>query len=579
MSNANDPKATYCPSCGAPVTMGEKVGICDFCGTVVERPRNTKGAPFFDFEDAKVEIHTSTYTYSHTHVETRSKEPDRGCTLLLLGVALLVGAIMVLAGRDRLAQLGSELGIIPRSGAPANGPISGTPVDEPVSGAPTSGPVISLPPERNPLEELLTPQARLNVGDFMAVIPRDAPADDLLAYLSTPEDIDPLALIHGASRKPIWQTPALSKDAKQGLVAIDAKAVYATDGDTLRALRLSDGTEIWQTALVAGPDSSCEKCLQVHGDRVVVLQKDGSLQGFDISNGAQVWSKRLKDSPRRLAAAGGKLVMVLPPPEGADNAVIELIDPATGEVARTITPNCAGPDEFIPPRFNQHSPVLISPGGGSLFVVFTIFDACIQRWDVDKDALVWESRLPSEAAPSSWDAADTYITARTIFVINDGVLSALDTATGAVKTLVQDEDHNLRVVAATDTTVIVKTAPDWDSRKQALWGIDRASGEQRWQLAIEGEEYRPDGLFGDWDARLRPQGLALIQVPEENNQILFDLLDPETGVSAGRQITELSESSPVSWDAHWSDRISWWQIGGSLYAIDLATGKVAYQIE
>ncbi len=569
MSNANDPKATYCPSCGAPVTMGETVGSCDFCGTVVERPQSRKGRPFFDVDNAQIHVHSSTHTYTHTHTETRRGRSASGCVVLLFAFALLAGAAAVIGGPALFARIGSELGIILRTGTD----------DGSTSGAPTDGPVSSSPDNRNPLEAIFKPSIRLSINDFLAVIPRDAPADDLLAYLNTSDGRLQLALIDGVSRAPRWQIPALSKDAGQGLAAVAGTTIYVTDRETLRALRLADGTQLWQTPLVAESVSDCAECLQAYDTTVVVLQKDGSLQGFDSSNGAQIWSKRLKGTPRRLPVAGGKLVTVLPPPEGADNALIELIDPASGEVARTIAPDCAEPDEFIPPRFNQHSPVLISPGGGSLFVVYTIFDACIQRWDVDKDAPVWQIRLDSAAAPASWDAADTYVTDQTIFVVNDGVLSALDTATGAVKTLVQDEEQNLRVVAATDSTVLVKTAPDWDTRKQALWGIDRASGEQRWQLAIVGEEYRPDGLFGDWDAHLRPAGLALIQVPKENKQILFDLLDPETGVSAGRQTTDLSESSPVSWDAHWSDRISWWQIGGSLYAIDLTTGKVAYQIE
>ncbi|GAB4191426.1 MAG: hypothetical protein OHK0022_05140 [Roseiflexaceae bacterium] len=561
MSTADDPKATYCPSCGAPVTMGETMGTCNFCGTVVERQRDRNSR--VSVSQTTIRILRSSQTSTQT--STRSGNRASGCTAFLFVAVLVIGVAAVIGGPALFLRIGSELGLVSRGDTGGIGGIGG-------------GTGSTEPEDSNPLQDIFTPPVRLNISDFLAIIPRDAPADDLLAYLNSSDDLAQLALVDGTTRRVRWQTPALTKDARQGRVLVNAGTIYVTDGETLRALRLADGTLVWQTSLVAEPASPCAECLRVIGDRVVVLQKDGSLQGFNTSNGALAWSKRFKNTPRRLPVAGDKLVTVAPLEQGADNAVIELLDPATGQVARTIAPSCPSPDGSIAPRFYDASPVLVSPDGNSLFVVFTIFDACIQRWDVDKDDLVWQTYLDSEAAPSSWDEDNYHLTRDTIFVANDGVLSALDTASGAVKLLVQDEEQNLRVVAATDSTVILKTAPDWDSRKQALWGIDRANGERRWQFALEAEEYRPDTLFGDWEARLRPQGLALIQVPKESKQIWFDLLNPDTGVSAGRQSTPLSESAMVSWDAHWSDRISWWQIGSSVYAIDLTTGKVAYKL-
>ncbi len=80
--------------------------------------------------------------------------------------------------------------------------------------------------------------------------------------------------------------------------------VYLTDKERLLALRSGDGSVAWQTSLVAEPPSGCPSCLQVVGARVIVLQKDGSLQGFDARSGALVWGMRLAELPRRLCCSG-----------------------------------------------------------------------------------------------------------------------------------------------------------------------------------------------------------------------------------------------------------------------------------
>ncbi len=42
---------------------------------------------------------------------------------------------------------------------------------------------------------------------------------------------------------------------------------------------------------------------------MIVLQKDGSLQGFEARSGALVWSMRLAELPRRLLLVGQRLAV------------------------------------------------------------------------------------------------------------------------------------------------------------------------------------------------------------------------------------------------------------------------------
>ncbi len=76
------------------------------------------------------------------------------------------------------------------------------------------------------------------------------------------------------------------------------------------------------------------------------------------------------------------------------------------------------------------------------------------------------------------------------------------------------------------------------------------------------------------------QGLLSIQVLEEQQQLVTEIIDPQTGTSAKKQITPLDLSgSLVFWDALWGDELAWLDIGRFVYVIDLATGQTAYRLD
>jgi outer membrane protein assembly factor BamB len=534
MSNPNDLHATTCPSCGAPITMGPVSGTCTFCGTVVER----RGARFPSGPARRA---------------PQAAPAPRGCAL---AIAALVSLLLIGAG------LGFVLWRTP--------PVSRPPI--------TVSTAVAVVVAQTAVSESGQPPAESqlgNIGTLSAIVSKDAPFDDLLVYLRNNDKLE-LALIDGASRQLRWRAPALSDKADRGQMLVSESAVFATDQEQLRALSLRDGSVLWQTSLVAEPVSPCEGCFALLGGKLLVLQKDGSLQAFDPQGGQLVWSKRLPNQPRRLPAVDGLLGVVVPG-QGREAGRIELLDPASGEVQRKLEPRCAADPSG---RVNVWTQILLGPDPKSFYVLLGPPARCLQRWDSGASKPAWETELEIDTVAVSVGAKDYLVTAGHLFLLgsDNKTVTVIDTATGKRRTLLDDQDYDKLPVLASDSMLVLKTAPKWDSGKQALWGVDIASGERRWQFAADGGDFRPERLFGDWSAYLTPKGLLVLQAPREGKQLTADLLDLNTGVSGGRQTTELERSGSPVWQELRSERLIWWDIGSTVYAIDPATGQVLYTL-
>jgi outer membrane protein assembly factor BamB len=150
---------------------------------------------------------------------------------------------------------------------------------------------------------------------------------------------------------------------------------------------------------------------------------------------------------------------------------------------------------------------------------------------------------------------------------------------GGIRTVIEDKEYKLRPLAVRDGTLIVLAAPDWDSRRQALWGLDAATGERRWQEPLQAHELHQGSSSGDWVWQLTPQGLVVAQVLRDEARLIVATLNPRTGASTSKQETELAGlHMPSLFRALWTDDTAWLKLDNKVYAIDLATGKTAYQI-
>jgi outer membrane protein assembly factor BamB len=418
------------------------------------------------------------------------------------------------------------------------------------------------------------------ITEMAAVMPRDGKGGDLLVYAYGVNDNRyTVALIDGASQAPRWQSQPLSKEAYQGQLVAGRDMVYLTDQDQLLALRLSDGTLAWQTALAVEPQTGCDECLRVLGGHVIVLEKNSALQAFEGRTGKLAWSARLAENTRRLPVAGDRLVTTQPT-EDKDGTIISFLDPASGKPTLQLEPHCPETNtfsEFERPRYD--TPLLFSQDAKTMYMMYGFFDQCAQSFDLASGQPRWERTMDDGLIPASWYHNTALLTDKAIYVNQNQLIWALDTADGSVRTLIEEQEYNLRPLALHDDTLIVLAAPTWDSQRQELWGLDAASGARRWQQPLKAKSLRQGGSSGDWDWQLTPKGLVVVQVLRDEAQLIVETLDPRSGASSVRQETQLTGlTMPSLYQPMWTEDTVYLKLDSHIYAVDLATGKTEFQL-
>lgn len=420
-----------------------------------------------------------------------------------------------------------------------------------------------------------------NVSTFVGYVPRNDAGSDLVALLHASSDQGPiLQRLDAFATKPRWSSEPLSRDASQGLQVIGSEHVFVTDDDTLIALRLDDGTEAWRTPLVSPPDNNCKDCLQQVGDRVVVLQKDGSLQGFNVANGQRTWSIKLAETPRQMPLADGKLVVVNE--IDRENGEVLLIDPATGKETLQFAPECDLDHPFGPEAITKNASMMVD--GQDLYLFYGFFQKCVQRWDLSTGSMMWQQPMDMNL-PSGLMYEDVRLVVgdQLVFAtdasINNQVI-AINTKTGDIKTLLDGDGYGYRIVAAHNNTLILGKWPDWDTRRHSLIGVDIRSGKELWELESQAKStLQLMTIHGAWDVRMTPQGLVSLEVLEDKKQIEMKWIDAETGRTT-RSVAQVIDErgSYTFWSALWADKMAFFNIGGYVYVFDLEAGKLVYRM-
>jgi outer membrane protein assembly factor BamB len=548
MPENNQATVFYCPNCGSSVAMEGERGTCAYCGTAIERPRDARPASTPDWPPT---LHATPRAVRADMSPARRGMRSAGVLVLVLLAALAGFA----AGR--LLPSGQ---VMPQPGG--------------LAAVPTA--------------TMAPPSVRLDAGslsELAAVLPVDGPGGDLVAYLyhsgENNQSFYTLARIDGASRQTRWQSAPLGKNAYQGLLAVAPDMLYVTDEDTLLALRPKDGTTAWQATLEVEPQTACDECLRVVGERVLVLEKNGGLQAFDTSSGQLAWSTRLPDTPRRLPIVGGDRLLTIRNTPTNNGRVLTLLDAATGKPTVEIDPRCPSAHEgFDEERPQSDSPFLFSEDGRSMVAIYGFFAKCAQGWDLAAGQPTWQIAIDDRMAPASWSSGGLLQTDDALYIGNGGLLWALATADGATRTLADDKEYNVTPLAARDGMLLALAAPTWDSQRKILWGLDTQTGELHWQLKLDAHEWIGQSSSGDFDFRLTAQGLTVLQVLRDDAKLVVETLNPRTGASQSRQESALDGMSmPSLRSSHWGDDTAWLAIDGDVLAIDLASGKIAYRLE
>lgn len=538
MADYTAPTVLNCPRCGAAIAMQGEQGTCSYCGTPIEIPRRPLGGQGRPREVSSTRI------------------VRRGVPLVLvLLVAALAAGGGFLAGRQQRTT--GPIVVLPTRAAAAD-------------------PELDPPSAPGPLEL----GGSLSISELVQALPRDGKGGDLLGYLYHSDSSRySVALIDGGTQQLRWQSQPLSKNAHQGLVAVGFDRIFVTDGDQLLAFARRDGALAWQATLGVDPSPGCDKCLAVVGDYVAVLEKDGSVQVFQAGSGALAWQMRLDDRPDKLHVVGDRLA-ILVKADQKQRTVLRLLDPASGRAAAEIAPTCPPAHaNFDEERLGSDSPLLFSPDGKRLTTMFGFFAKCAQAWDLASGSKLWETALDDEVVPSWWYRSGILETEAAIYFVNGNQVSALASADGALRSFAVDKDYTLTPLALHNGTLIVQAAPTWDSQRQEIWGLDPQRGERRWQVKLEAHDLREPDSSGDWEWRLMPDGLVVVQVLRDEARLIVERLDPASGKSTLRQGHALSGMTmPSLRTSLWADDTAWLQIDHRTFAIDLASGTIEYSL-
>jgi outer membrane protein assembly factor BamB len=225
---------------------------------------------------------------------------------------------------------------------------------------------------------------------------------------------------------------------------------------TLVALEAATGAERWRAALGPGGADWLSSPAIANG-MVVVSGADGFVHAFDAATGAERWRTRtVADGYSSPAIVAGTIYV------GGGDGDVYALDVASGAVRW----------RFPTDGFLRSSPAV---AGGTVYVASTSFYAVdaatgAERWRV--------AGAGGYASPAV--AGDTVFAAG-----NDGVLRALDRATGGLRWQVALGTMCSPAVAG--GTVYIGTTDRIGNHLSPFFALDAASGAERWRFVLTDE--------------------------------------------------------------------------------------------
>ena len=354
----------------------------------------------------------------------------------------------------------------------------------------------------------------------------------------------------------------------------DAERAYYVTGTSLLALNRVDGSTAWQTPLSDLVTYSCQNCLQIVRDHVVVLTTDYVLQGIDAAGGELLWSVRLNDAA---TARDGFLTVdeqiVLLDRIAADSYIktIHVFDPASGNLVRQVAPVCPNADD----QADLEEAVIVPPtspyGGRAILLNDCGFDSYAQSWNLITGQMLWQQALPEDAGAS---VNATLLGEERLYLDTYAGLWAVSMADGQVQMLGKeiDPDYDWLPIDEREGLIFAWARRTRGSSRYELWALD-ASGKRIWQHEMPG-----DSLLGvdpgspDWTYRFTPRGLLLIQILDDPEQVLLEVIEPQTGQLTDRTSIEVENASldGVAWRGY----CGYLTIDGDLYELDLETSTL-----
>lgn len=418
------------------------------------------------------------------------------------------------------------------------------------------------------------------------LIPSESGASDVAAaFYNVTDETYEVGLVEADTGRLRWRSAPLPGDGYVDGLAQAGGLVYAASGADLLAYRADDGSLVWQAQMSDELNYSDSNLLVTDG-RVLTSNLDQSLQAYDALTGQQVWSRRLAGYDRTLRMIGSSLVLF---DYVGDDYTYSLVflDPADGSQQRLLTPTC---------QYNEYSQATLDPDSGffyaeddnALYLIYDSSPGCIQRLDLASGQVIWQT------LDDDWYSSSPYglLAESRLYFTNEDQLLAVEEASGALHTLLADEDYEFVPLAVNNGTLLVRARRTRGSERFELRGLDSASGGMLWQMDLGDAKPidSPDGLVGlvdegepGWTWRLLAGQLVLIHFQAAPNQLLIQTLDSADGTLVNEITVALKGISGDFYSAPevigWEGDLVFINIDAKIYCVNVTTGEVVFHFQ
>ena len=550
-STSGDPSqrlvSSRCPECGAPVDFrrvprNQTQVKCAYCGTLIAIPGRTEARP-----------HTPTPTTITVTSDGSMVKGGWGCGAV--GWTILI--VIMVAGVWAYNSFTIASRVV--SDVIKNDSSNDLPGFQPLT-------LPSIP-------EVLVAPPRLVTAPMLLGGNESAPTQMVVAAYQ--EDGSLLLGFDPVKRVETWRSTLLSDKYYEMGMSSDAARVYVADGATLMALDRESGKISWQTSLANNLQTGCAEsapCLQVVGDQVVALARDGTLQGFSGSSGKPLWSRRFNSQPRQFLVHNDQVIVV--DNDEGNRAVVVVINGVNGDLIYQLMPSCVYPNiEMRPHSSDQY---LLTADGSALVIVSSGSYACAWRYSLTDGALTWSyvQQDTNGHLPFTWSMSSLTLADPIVYFTKDEddaiQIYALDSQIqeSSPQLLYGIEDYKLTLLYPLGDLLLVSAQSSFATDETELWAIDRMNGERRWQRKLETTH-----SFDDWVTRPTDQGIFLSVCFWNVDECHFEVLDSTTGTSKG-QVIEATNGSFSG--AAWLGNQGFLTIDGKILAINLTTAQVEY---
>ncbi len=533
---------------------GERT-TCDYCGAVLERERLVTPEPTVSSKTHEAQV--IVIQTGHATTSVTRKSGGSSCLSVLFILVLIVGIGGAVGWFRFRGQLSSLTGLTD----------------------------LAQLANLSQLEKIINTITVSSLTDVMLLPSGNDVEPDFLTYVyKTDAETYALTYVNTLNSTIRWEGPPF-KEWYAAKVLLSPEVLYTFDETKLLALSRTDGKVLWQTSLADKLSPSCSNCFALLANRVLALVQGGTVQGFNAETGQLVWSKRLNFEPTgRLLPAGDQLLIFDRTANSANN-LITIVDPASGNTVAELT--LSGCDGRL---FDLSHPLLYNEKQSELYMISgnIIGPACVQVVDIVGRQIVQKIVFEGVALPSDFS---NFVSEQSRALLTDealyfsghqqqvsgngpGLIVKVNLADKSWQTLAASPDYELVPLAATDNLLLVRATRSRGTERSELWGLDSVSGEPRWQYVLQTQRwFKEPGSGAAWDWHLTPAGLAVLQLTSDPDQLLVEMLNPQTGVSAGQKTIPLEDDYLT--DIVWTDKAAWLALR-KIYKVDLQTGTVSY---